>query len=89
MKQESLEGSMSLPLIVVEASRCMKGYCLQAKSKIKGHIRTYVLKIQTLFAKKVKFVRHDVAREFATSSIKPFYNEEGIEQQQHSIRSPD
>uniref|UniRef100_A0AAV1UIL2 Integrase catalytic domain-containing protein n=1 Tax=Peronospora matthiolae TaxID=2874970 RepID=A0AAV1UIL2_9STRA len=37
--------------------------------------------IQTQFNKKVKFVRHDGAREFATSSLQDFYEVEGIEQQ--------
>uniref|UniRef100_A0AAV1TDK8 Integrase catalytic domain-containing protein n=1 Tax=Peronospora matthiolae TaxID=2874970 RepID=A0AAV1TDK8_9STRA len=37
--------------------------------------------IQTQFNKKVKFVRHDGAREFATNSLQDFYEVEGIEQQ--------
>uniref|UniRef100_A0AAV1UAQ1 Integrase catalytic domain-containing protein n=1 Tax=Peronospora matthiolae TaxID=2874970 RepID=A0AAV1UAQ1_9STRA len=36
--------------------------------------------VQTQFCKKVKFVRHDGAREFATS-LQLFYEDEGIEQQ--------
>uniref|UniRef100_H3H942 Integrase catalytic domain-containing protein n=1 Tax=Phytophthora ramorum TaxID=164328 RepID=H3H942_PHYRM len=44
-------------------------------------IKTYVTKVQTQFGKKVKFVRHDGAREFATNSLKAFYEVEGIEQQ--------
>ncbi|KAG3035045.1 hypothetical protein PC121_g24270 [Phytophthora cactorum] len=39
------------------------------------------MKVQTQFGKKVKFVRHDGAREFATNSLKDFYEDEGIEQQ--------
>ncbi|KAG2760749.1 hypothetical protein Pcac1_g27384 [Phytophthora cactorum] len=39
------------------------------------------MKVQTQFGKKVKFVRHDGAREFATNSLKAFYEDEGIEQQ--------
>ncbi|KAG3005200.1 hypothetical protein PC121_g25475 [Phytophthora cactorum] len=39
------------------------------------------MKVQTQFGKKVKFVRHDGAREFATNSLKAFYQDEGIEQQ--------
>ncbi|KAG3044650.1 hypothetical protein PC122_g24790 [Phytophthora cactorum] len=39
------------------------------------------MKVQTQFGKKVKFVRHDGAREFATNSLKDFYQDEGIEQQ--------
>uniref|UniRef100_A0AAV1V8R4 Integrase catalytic domain-containing protein n=1 Tax=Peronospora matthiolae TaxID=2874970 RepID=A0AAV1V8R4_9STRA len=37
--------------------------------------------VQTQFCKKVKFVRHDGAREFATNSLQLFYEDEGIEQQ--------
>uniref|UniRef100_A0AAV1UF45 Integrase catalytic domain-containing protein n=1 Tax=Peronospora matthiolae TaxID=2874970 RepID=A0AAV1UF45_9STRA len=37
--------------------------------------------VQTQFCKKVKFVRHDGAREFATNSLQLFYKDEGIEQQ--------
>ena len=37
--------------------------------------------VQTQFGKKIKFVRHDGAREFATSSLQVFYEDEGIEQQ--------
>ena len=37
--------------------------------------------IQTQFNKKVKFVRHDGAREFATTSLQDFYEVKGIEQQ--------
>ncbi|KAG4222827.1 hypothetical protein PC116_g28701 [Phytophthora cactorum] len=39
------------------------------------------MKVQTQFGKKVKFVRHNGAREFATNSLKDFYQDEGIEQQ--------
>ncbi|KAG3127675.1 hypothetical protein C6341_g24882 [Phytophthora cactorum] len=39
------------------------------------------MKVQKQFGKKVKFVRHDGAREFATNSLKDFYEDEGIEQQ--------
>ncbi|KAG3118803.1 hypothetical protein PI126_g24564 [Phytophthora idaei] len=41
----------------------------------------YIVKVQKQFGKKVKFVRHDGAREFATNSLKDFYEDEGIEQQ--------
>ncbi|CAH0476236.1 unnamed protein product [Peronospora belbahrii] len=37
--------------------------------------------VQTQFGKKVKFVRQDGAREFATNSLQDFYENEGIEQQ--------
>uniref|UniRef100_A0AAV1VC82 Polyprotein n=1 Tax=Peronospora matthiolae TaxID=2874970 RepID=A0AAV1VC82_9STRA len=44
-------------------------------------IKKYITMIQTQFNKKVKFVRHDGAREFATNSLQDFYEVEGIEQQ--------
>ncbi|KAG2758340.1 hypothetical protein Pcac1_g29506 [Phytophthora cactorum] len=48
------------------------------------------MKVQKQFGKKVKFVRHDGAREFATNSLKDFYEDEGIEQQTTvSVRAPD
>ena len=53
----------------------------QTKSKSEACLKNYVMAVQTQFNKKVKFVRHDGAREFATSSIKAFYDEQGIEQQ--------
>uniref|UniRef100_H3H4R2 Integrase catalytic domain-containing protein n=1 Tax=Phytophthora ramorum TaxID=164328 RepID=H3H4R2_PHYRM len=81
MEEESLRGSKYLLLIVDEASGCMKGFCLRAKSESEDCIKTYVTKVQTQFGKKVKFVRHDGAREFATNSLKAFYEVEGIEQQ--------
>uniref|UniRef100_A0AAV1TG60 Integrase catalytic domain-containing protein n=1 Tax=Peronospora matthiolae TaxID=2874970 RepID=A0AAV1TG60_9STRA len=37
--------------------------------------------VQTQFNYKVKFARHDGAREFAANSLKAFYNDQGIEQQ--------
>ena len=37
--------------------------------------------VQTQFSKKVKFVRHNGARELATNSLQMFYEDEGIEQQ--------
>ena len=39
------------------------------------------MEFQTQFGKKIKFVRHDGAQEFATNSIKAFYEDQGIEQQ--------
>ncbi|KAG2906477.1 hypothetical protein PC114_g11114 [Phytophthora cactorum] len=62
----------------------MKGFCLRAKSESEDcikTIKTYIMKVQKQFGKKVKFVRHDGAREFATNSLKDFYQDEGIEQQ--------
>ncbi|KAG2779909.1 hypothetical protein PC112_g24937 [Phytophthora cactorum] len=81
MEENPLGGSKYLLLIVDEASGCMKGFCLRAKSESEDCIKTYIMKVQTQFGKKVKFVRHDGAREFATNSLKSFYEDEGIEQQ--------
>ncbi|KAG4036723.1 hypothetical protein PC123_g27709 [Phytophthora cactorum] len=81
MEENSLGGSKYLLLIVDEASGCMKGFCLCGKSESEDCIKTYIMKVQTQFGKKVKFVRHDGAREFATNSLKAFYEDEGIEQQ--------
>ncbi|KAG2767494.1 hypothetical protein Pcac1_g21027 [Phytophthora cactorum] len=63
----------------------MKGFCLRAKSESEDCIKT----IKTLHhegadagsAKKVKFVRHDGAREFATNSLKDFYEDEASSRQ--------
>ncbi|KAG2777391.1 hypothetical protein Pcac1_g12233 [Phytophthora cactorum] len=60
------------------------------KSESEDCIKTYIMKVQKQFGKKVKFVRHDGAREFATNSLKDFYEDEGIEQQTTgSVRAPD
>ena len=77
----SIGGSRYLLLVVDEASGCMKGFCLRSKSESEDFIRSYILKIQTQFGKKTKFVRHDGAPEFATNSIKTFYEYQGIEKQ--------
>ncbi|KAG3024703.1 hypothetical protein PC121_g24756 [Phytophthora cactorum] len=81
MEENSLGGRKYLLLIVDEASGCMKGFCLRAKSESEDCIKTYIMKVKKQFGKKVKFVRHDGAREFATNSLKDFYQDEGIEQQ--------
>lgn len=44
--------SKYLLLIVDEASGCIKGACMQVKSDSEGHIRSYIMKIQTQFYKK-------------------------------------
>ncbi|KAG2758456.1 hypothetical protein Pcac1_g29407 [Phytophthora cactorum] len=44
--------------------------------RAKTAIKTYIMKVQKQFGKKVKFVRHDGAREFATNSLKDFYEDE-------------
>ncbi|KAG2762260.1 hypothetical protein Pcac1_g25895 [Phytophthora cactorum] len=81
MEKDSLGGSKYLLLIVDEASGCMKGFCLRAKSESEECLKNYIMKVQTQFGKRVKFVRHDGAREFATNSLKAFYEDQGIEQQ--------
>ncbi|CEG49316.1 FOG: Transposon-encoded proteins with TYA, reverse transcriptase, integrase domains in various combinations [Plasmopara halstedii] len=81
MEQESLGGSRYLLLIVDESSGCMKGICLKAKSDSEECITSYILKVQTQFGKRVKFVRHDGAREFASNSLKQCYDDQDIEQQ--------
>uniref|UniRef100_A0AAV1VCE7 Integrase catalytic domain-containing protein n=1 Tax=Peronospora matthiolae TaxID=2874970 RepID=A0AAV1VCE7_9STRA len=81
MEKNSLGGSKYVLLIIDEASGCMKGFCLRVKSESEDYIRKYITMVQTQFCKKVKFVRHDGAREFATNSLKAFYQDQGIEQQ--------
>ncbi|CAI5714956.1 unnamed protein product [Peronospora farinosa] len=81
MESNSLGSSRYLLLIVDEASGCMKDFCLRTKSESEDCIRKYITMIQTQFGKKINFVRHDGAREFATSSLQVFYEDEGIEQQ--------
>ena len=81
MENDSLGGSRYLLLIVDEASGCMKSFCLRMKSESEDYIRKYITMVQTQFRKKVKFVRHDGAREFATNSLQVFYEDEGIELQ--------
>ena len=71
-------GSKNLLLIVDEASGCMKGLCLHAKSKCEECTKKYITMVQTQFNKKVKLVRHDGSREFATNSLQDFYEVEGI-----------
>uniref|UniRef100_A0AAV1UJL0 Integrase catalytic domain-containing protein n=1 Tax=Peronospora matthiolae TaxID=2874970 RepID=A0AAV1UJL0_9STRA len=75
MEKDSLGGSKYLLLIIDEASGCMKGFCLRVKSESEDYIRKYATMVQTQFCKKVKFVRHDGAREFATNSLQLFYEE--------------
>uniref|UniRef100_A0AAV1VCZ5 Integrase catalytic domain-containing protein n=1 Tax=Peronospora matthiolae TaxID=2874970 RepID=A0AAV1VCZ5_9STRA len=59
----------------------MKGFCLRSKSESKVCIKNHIIKIQTQFGTKIKFVWHDGAHEFATNSIKTFNEDHGIEQQ--------
>uniref|UniRef100_A0AAV1TG08 Integrase catalytic domain-containing protein n=1 Tax=Peronospora matthiolae TaxID=2874970 RepID=A0AAV1TG08_9STRA len=81
MEQVSIGGSRYLLLVVDEASGCTKGFCLRSKSESEDCIENHIIKIQTQFGTKIKFVRHDGAHEFATNSIKTFYEDHGIEQQ--------
>ncbi|CAI5707657.1 unnamed protein product [Peronospora farinosa] len=81
MEKTSLGGSKYLLLILDEASGCMKGFFLSAKSESEDNLKNYITIIQAQFNKKVKFVRHDGAREFATSSLMAFYEDQGIKQQ--------
>uniref|UniRef100_A0AAV1UM58 Integrase catalytic domain-containing protein n=1 Tax=Peronospora matthiolae TaxID=2874970 RepID=A0AAV1UM58_9STRA len=81
MEVDSLGGSKYLLLIVDEGSGCMKGFSLRAKSDSEECIKKYIMAVQTQFDYKVKFVRHDGAREFAANLLKAFYDDQGIEQQ--------
>ncbi|CEG39463.1 retrotransposon element [Plasmopara halstedii] len=80
MKQTSLGGGRYLLHIVDEASGFMKGYCLGAKSDSEEAITRYIIKVQTQFGKQVKFIRHDGAQEFATQSLKTFYEDQHTKQ---------
>ncbi|RAW19770.1 hypothetical protein PC110_g23788, partial [Phytophthora cactorum] len=44
MEENSLGDSKYLLLIVDEASGCMKGFCLRAKSESEDCIKTYIMK---------------------------------------------
>uniref|UniRef100_A0AAV1U9E6 Integrase catalytic domain-containing protein n=1 Tax=Peronospora matthiolae TaxID=2874970 RepID=A0AAV1U9E6_9STRA len=72
MEVDSLGGSKYLLLIVDEGSGCMKGFSLRAKSDSEECIKKYIMAVQTQLDYKVKFVRHDGAREFAANSLKAF-----------------
>ena len=54
MEEKYLGGSKYLLLIVDEASGCMKGFCLHAKSESEECIKKYIKMVQTQFNKKVK-----------------------------------
>ena len=84
METDSLGGSKYLLLIVDEGSGCMKDFCLRAKLESEECIRKYIIAVQTQFDRKVRFVRHDGAREYATASLKAFYEDQGIQQQAKS-----
>ena len=72
MEENSPSGTKYLILIVDEASGCMKGFCLRDKSESETCIKKYVMAVRTQFNKKVKFIQHDGAREFATSLNQDF-----------------
>ena len=80
MEEISMGESKYLLLILDKASGCMKSFCLHAKLESEDNVKKYIKMVQTQFGKKVKFVRHDGAREFATNSLRNFYENEGIEQ---------
>ncbi|KAG6590630.1 Integrase catalytic core protein [Phytophthora cinnamomi] len=67
MEEESLGGSRYLLLITDEASGCMSGFCLRARSESEGCLRRFITKVEKQFDARVKFVRHDGAKEFATT----------------------
>ena len=81
MEVESIGGSKYLLLITDEASGCMSGFCLCAKSESEECLRKFITRVEKQFGAKVKFVRHDGAKEFATNSLRAFYEDHGIEVQ--------
>uniref|UniRef100_A0AAV1UC50 CCHC-type domain-containing protein n=1 Tax=Peronospora matthiolae TaxID=2874970 RepID=A0AAV1UC50_9STRA len=56
MEQVSIGGSRYLLLVVDEASGCMKGFCLRSKSESEVCIKNHIIKIQTQFGTKIKFI---------------------------------
>uniref|UniRef100_M4B5L1 Uncharacterized protein n=1 Tax=Hyaloperonospora arabidopsidis (strain Emoy2) TaxID=559515 RepID=M4B5L1_HYAAE len=62
MEVDSLSDSKYPLLVVDEASGCMKGFSLRAKSESEACLKKYVMAVQTQFNKKVKKFRHDGAR---------------------------
>ncbi|KAG6616458.1 Integrase catalytic core protein [Phytophthora cinnamomi] len=81
MEEESLGGSRYLLFITDEASGCMSGFCLRARSESGGCLRRFTTKVEKQFDARVKFVRHDGAKEFATNSLLAYYEDHGIEVQ--------
>lgn len=78
MEVDSLGGSKYLLTAVPRRRQWM--HSLRAKSESEDCIKKYIMAVQTHFGGKVKFVRNDGAGECATTSIKAFYNAQGIEQ---------
>ncbi|GMF62531.1 unnamed protein product [Phytophthora fragariaefolia] len=81
MEEESLGGSRYLLLITDEASGCMSGFCLRARSESELCLRRFITKVEKQFDARVKFVRHDGAKEFKTTSLLTYYEDHGIEVQ--------
>ena len=81
MEVDSIGGSKYLLLIVDEGSGLMHGFCMSHKSDSESNIKKFIVQVGNQFDARVKFVRHDSAKEFATNSIKDFYVKHGIEQQ--------
>ncbi|CAH0486490.1 unnamed protein product [Peronospora farinosa] len=81
METDSIGGSKYLLLLVDEGSGYMKGFSMRARSDSEACIKKFIMAIQTQFNAKVKFVRHDGAREIAATSLTTFYEKAGIEQQ--------
>uniref|UniRef100_A0AAV1TG24 Integrase catalytic domain-containing protein n=1 Tax=Peronospora matthiolae TaxID=2874970 RepID=A0AAV1TG24_9STRA len=80
-EQVSIGGSRYLLLVVDEASGCLKSFCLPSKSESEDCITNHIIKIQTQVGKKIELVQHDGAHEYATNSIKTFYEDQGIKRQ--------
>ena len=81
MEVDSIGGSKYLHLIVDDGSGSMQGFCLTHKSDSKAMLKKLIVQVGNQFGARVKFVRHDDAKEFATNSIKQFYADRRIEQQ--------
>uniref|UniRef100_A0AAV1UKT4 Uncharacterized protein n=1 Tax=Peronospora matthiolae TaxID=2874970 RepID=A0AAV1UKT4_9STRA len=59
----------------------MKGFSLRTKFDSETCIKKYIVAVQMQYDCTIKYARHNVAREFATPSLKAFYDDQGIEQQ--------
>ena len=81
MEVDSLGGSKYLLLIVDESSGLLHGSCIASKSDSSALIMKFIKQVGNQFERRVKFVRHDGAKEFATNEIKSFYADQGIQQQ--------
>ena len=53
MEEVSIGGSRYLLILVDEASGCMKGFCLYAKSESENHIKNYISKPKLSMARKL------------------------------------